>query len=118
MALFACRHNSDQTEGRGRDVDFDWTDNLEDAVKRVQGHGGMGYGVGSVQYVEIITDLEEIRKNGGPLKRTHVYGPSWEGGRGGRGTYATGWDPRGVDPEWPELQRLAAKFGVEVVDKR
>lgn len=117
--LFECSHNSDQTEGRGSMVPFAWEATLEDAVKRVQGEGVMGCGPGDVHLVQWVgEDVEMVRKNGGPVKKTRVYGAHWIPGRGSIAEYAPGWDPRGEDPEWQRLLKLAEKFEVDVVAKR
>lgn len=101
--LFEAAHNSDQTEGRGHMVGFAWFDTLDQALEATRGHGVMGQGDGDVFLLEILTDLEQINTNRGPLRRTRIYD-------GNSKTFTPGWHPDGVDPEWAEYQRLRAKF--------
>lgn len=107
--VFECQRNSDQTEGKGRMVTFHVTDNLDEAVEKVQGEGVMGYGPGNVKETLVATNMDEVRELGGLTKGETIYGyRSRPDGKWDHGFK----DLRDLhkDPEWEEYQRLVKKF--------
>ncbi len=109
MAIYEATQNSDQTEGRGREIPIGYFDKLEDAVEHVKGKGVMGVGDGEVNEIEVHATVSSLNEFG-PVTKTKIYGyrkdPTGKWGYG----YVDNRDAPTDDPEFKEYLRLKAKF--------
>lgn len=118
MKIYECVRNSDQIEGRGPMVAFAWTEDLDEAIATVKGHGAGGVGDGEVFEIDTesrVDDGTTVPDQRGDRRK--VYGPH----RNWRGQYVDGRVDGRVDDDTtvPESERedyalyksLHARFG-------
>lgn len=112
-SYFVAQHCSDQTEGRGGNIDVGVFENHLDAYKRIRGEGVQGIGDGDViqrtfsrceECVEILITNEKVYSG--------VHGASWWTRPN---NFATdGWrkdlSPLMTDPDYPKYLELKARF--------
>ena len=115
--FFVATRNSDQTEGRGHQVEIDSFDNYKDAYLSAKGEGVMGVGDGDVlmRTYHRCEDCPALIKTD---KTIYYGGPYTQKNTLGKGTYADympdGWhrdySAMAQDPEYADYLRLKNKF--------